>query len=507
VTAVIVGARRQVGERWYWVVPVLVAAFIYETRGAYIPLALAALIGSAVVLAASRRPDVSLLVLIVGLPAQGLLLAQFYAWGMPAALVRPLTAWKEALALGVVVAAVRGFRAARKRLDRFDVLGLAYTGTVLAYAIVPRLFAPHAPMLVDARSLGFRSTAGFVVLLLAARHAPLPADFLARAARVVMIVGTVASVVAIYEYFFSDSWNTWVVDKVQYLKYQVDILGATTLFNYTDIRRYGYVGGTEVLRVGSVLLDPIRFGFFLLLPFAVAVERRLRAGWRRGSTTVLVLISTALVLTQTRAAILGALVIACLAVGPAAGRAPNRRLQFTFVIAAGLLVALPAASATGLRARVESATSGSDQSTIDHVQGFWNGVHAVQEAPLGHGLGTSAGVGQRFANATARISENYYLQVGIEAGLIAMALFVALTVAVALRLNRAARKVPDAAISAVRGAAVGLAIGAFLLHTWLEFAVAWTFWGLAGACLGISERAREQDGAGGVPAGAPAARH
>jgi hypothetical protein len=40
-------------------------------------------------------------------------------------------------------------------------------------------------------------------------------------------------------------------------------------------------------------------------------------------------------------------------------------------------------------------------------------------------------------------------------------------------------------VSAVRGAAIGLAVGAIFLHTWNDFAVAWTLWGLAGASVGV----------------------
>jgi hypothetical protein len=384
---------------------------------------------------------------------------------------------------------VRGFRASGRKFDRFDLLAFAYLAIVAAYAITPRLFAVNAPTAFDARSLALRESAGFVILMVAARYAQLPDDFMSRAARVLMVVGSIVAAFAVYEYFFSDAWNQFVVDRVGYLKYQVEVLGSTTLSGTTDIRRYGYLVGGDVLRVGSVFVDPIRCGFYLVLSFAVAVEHRLRVGRRRGSVAVLVLIGTALLFTQTRAALIGALAVAFFAVRPAAGRPPNRRLQFACVFAALIVFAIPAAQATGLTERVSSTTSREDQSTSDHIEGFWNGVSAVNEKPLGHGLGTSAGIGQRFHNASARISENYYLQVGIETGMIAMTVFIALTIALIRRLQRATRTVADLGVSAVRGAAVGLATGALFLHTWIDLPVAWSFWGLAGAALGMADRA------------------
>jgi O-antigen ligase len=305
-----------------------------------------------------------------------------------------------------------------------------------------------------------------------------------------MIIGAAVAAIAIYEYFFSDAWNSFVIDGVRYPRYERNIL-QTSPFSLTDVRRYGQIGGRTIVRVGSVFLDPLPAGFFLVLPFAVAVERRLRGGLRRrASLLLLVLIAAALILTQTRAALIAALVVVFLAVKHVEGRSSRRRLQFALIFAAGFVIALPAIGATGLSHRVATTASGNEQSSIDHVDSFWKGVHAVEAEPLGHGLGTSAGIGQRFAVAQTTISENNYLQVGIETGVVAMALFAALTVTMLRRLRRAARNA-DLGTSAIRSAGLGLAVGAFLLHTWVELAVAWSLWGLAGAAIGIAERRGE----------------
>jgi hypothetical protein len=471
-------------------VPILLAAFVYLTDGAYVERAVAALVASIVVLVAARRPDRSLLVLIAALPFQGFVLAQLYAWGVPAALVRPLSGWKEALAIGVVVAGVRGYLNGTRRLDRLDYLALAYVTILAAYALVPGLFAPDAPLAGNARSLAFRSSAGFVVLLLATRHARLPSDFLARAGRVLMVVGAVVAAVAVYEYFFSDSWNTFVVEDVQYPTYQVEVLD-TPPIDLLDIRRYGQVGGREIIRVGSVFLDPLPCGFFLVLPFSFAVERMLRRGPGGGTAALLVLIGGALVLTQTRAALLGALAVGALAASPRRGRTTSRRVQVALVLAAVVVVALPAAAATGLTERVTSTASGDEPSAVDHVESFWEGVDAVSDRPLGHGIGTSAGTGQRF-RAVVTVSENNYLQVGVETGVAAMVAFVALTVVLLRRLREVARTTGDMGVSAVFSAGVGLAIGAFLLHTWSDLSLAWSFWALAGASLAVGDKAAEE---------------
>jgi hypothetical protein len=470
------------------------AAFIYATHGRFVERGVAALLALGIVGLAVKRPDRALLVLIVGLPLQGMVLSLLYAWGAPAQLVRPMTAWKEALGIGVAIAGIRGFRAAGRRLDRLDRIALAYVLFVTLYAFAPRLFAVAAPLGTDVRSLAFRSSAGFVILLLAARHARLPEDFLPRATRVALWIGAVIAAVAIYEYFFSDAWNRFVIDQIQYVRYQIDILH-TPPANALDIRRYGYVGDHRFLRAGSVFLNPIPAGFALILPFAIAVERRLRSGVRNGgATTLLIVIGAGLALTQTRAAVIGALVVVFLAIRPGAGRSMSRRVQFTLLFAAAMVIAIPALATTGLNDRVASTASGQDQSSTDHVNSFWHGVDAIEAEPLGHGLGTSAGVGQRFENDQATVTENGYLQVGVETGVLSMVLFVALTVVALRRLNAAVHIVTEPSVAAIRGAATGLAIGALLLHAWNEFAVGWVMWSLIGAAIAVGDLARSPSG-------------
>jgi hypothetical protein len=200
------------------------------------------------------------------------------------------------------------------------------------------------------------------------------------------------------------------------------------------------------------------------------------------------LVGAALLLTQTRSAILGALLVAVLAFRPAAGRGRHWRTQVALLLAALALVAIPAAAGSGLSERVASSQNSSDQSTAGHVAGFSDGVSTIGRHPFGVGLGTGAGTGQRFDVQGDVIAENNYLEVGDELGVLPMLVFVALTVALLVALRRASREDPDALITAMWTAGVGLAVAAWFLQTWSDFAVAWTFWGLAGAALGIARR-------------------
>lgn len=474
-------------EATVWLLPILALAFIYYFPRHVVSVnrALAYLLAFCLLVVASRRADLSLLILIVLLPFQGLLLAKLWALGAPASVVKQLGSWKEVLALAVVVAGARGFIASKRRVDAVDRLALAFVGLAALYFVLQPVIVPSAPSSVRIRALGFRETAGFVLLLLGARHAPFPRGFARKAGRVVLAVGVAVAAIGIYEAILPDAWNRFVVGTMEYTRYQVAVLG-TVPQNMWNILTYGQLGSGQLVRIGSVFLGAGTCGFYLLLSFALGLERTVRRGpWLTGLLPTL-LIGAALLLTQTRSAIVGGLIVAFLAFQPTAGRARHFRTQAAIVLGALALVAVPAAAATGVLSRFALLNSSSDTSTAGHARGFSAGLGVVAENPLGLGLGTGAGTGQRFAVQDTTIPENNYLEIGDEIGILPMLVFVALAVALILRLRRSARARPDPLLSATMAAATGLAVGAWFLQTWSDLSVAWTFWGVAGAMLGAA---------------------
>lgn len=485
-----------------WLVPILVIGAVYfSPRHLISPQTLVTgLVGLCIVLVAAQRPDLSLIGLIVFLPFQGLVLAKLWAWGMPASVVSHLGAWKESLAIGIVLAGGRNLLTTRGRLDTVDRLALGFVAVIVLYAAFQPVIVPGAPSASSIRLLGLRETGGFVLLLFGARHAPFGPGFARRAGRAVLVVGAIVSAIGVYEAIFSSAWNHFVVHTIKYNQYEIAVLHTYPL-DVNDIRVYGTVGGTRIVRIGSVFLNQLSLGWYLILPFAVGVERIVR---RTASSLVLVAtlaIGAALLLTQTRSAILGALVVAFLALQPAAGRGRHWRTQVALVLAALALLAVPLAVGTGLATRVGSATNGTDQSTTGHVSEFYSGLDTIESHPLGLGLGTGAGTGQRFEVHGFVIAENNYLEVGDELGIVPMLIFAALTIALLVYLRRIARMRGDPLFTAVWAGGVGLAVSALFLQTWSDFAVAWMFWGVAGAALSLArarapERAADRAAAG-----------
>src|ERR1700716_810508 len=103
-----------------WVLPVIVILAIYFSPRQLLSAetALTVLVALGLLALAAKRPDRSILILIVLFPFQTFILSLLYKAGLPTSLVRHLGSWKELLALGVLVAGLRNLIATGGRLDK-----------------------------------------------------------------------------------------------------------------------------------------------------------------------------------------------------------------------------------------------------------------------------------------------------------------------------------------------------------------------------------------------------
>jgi len=259
------------------------------------------------------------------------------------------------------------------------------------------------------------------------------------------------------------------------------------VYNPADVRTFVTLGGHEFVRASSVMGSPLALGHFLLLPFALALERAMR-GRTRGAIGQAVLIGSGILLTQTRSALLGAGVIILLVLRRSPGRTEQARSRFWLVLVGALVAATPFIISAGMLDRFSD-----EGSTTAHQEGFFNGLSVISEHPLGQGLGTSAGVGQRFSTASS-VSENYYLQVGAEIGAIGAVLFVGFVLIVNRELRRARDETGDPLVTGARAGFAGIAVAAFFLHAFNNQTVAWSAFAVAGLALSATVGSRGRDG-------------
>ena len=127
-----------------------------------------------------------------------------------------------------------------------------------------------------------------------------------------------------------------------------------------------------------------------------------------------------------------------------------------------------------------------------HSAAFKSAAKDIIHQPQGGGVG-SAGPQSVYNKRTARIAENYYLQIGQEAGVIGMALFIAICAVVGRQLYLRRQ---DPFALALFASLVGISIINLLSHAWGDDTLAYVWWGLAGIYLGpaiLSDRHKQKN--------------
>jgi hypothetical protein len=492
----------------------------------YLDKAIAAVAGAILLTWLGRRPGAALRTLIVVLPFSLLALAWLFKLGVPAQFVRQLAFWKEAMIAAVVVAGVLKARTAGIKADLLDLFCLAYIALGLGYLLMPGFFVdgPGAGIAFGTRLNGFRYDVVYVVLFLAARHARIPAADVVRAATAFCKMAAIVAAISVYEFFFASSWNNFVTRTVGLPTYKFFILNINPRSDpyFYDIRAYTSVAGRDLLRVGGVLVNFQSFAFLLLIAVALLAEMQVRRGQGRSAWIALAfpLVIAGVILTQTRSALLALGVLLALAVLRQPGRLLTARVRMTIVIGALALVAIPVIFAIGLNDRLAGKDDFS--SNESHANSTRGGLELMFDRPLGTGLATGAGAGQRATldEVQYTVSENQFLQIGTQLGIIGLTLWVGVYVTTIAALGRALRRrsgadgataldrygsageVPpdDADVAAAatvgtgtRMALIGMIPTLIFLQAFTFFEVSWAIWGLAGAALGCLEVAGKHD--------------
>ena len=466
--------------------PALAARFLVGYRFFNFEQLIAMVVAASALVLLARKPAPAAAALVVVVPLQLLVSSGLYALGLPGGLTRMLALWKELVVLALVVAAWWRSREVEGRLDGLDRVAVAFVALGTLYLVLPELVASEqgAALSLDARFVAWRATALPAVLLLACRRLR-PTDGEVRAlVRGATVLGVVLGAIALVELVASDWWNRTLVDTLGVNTYRSEVLDqAFTRRTFSDIRVYGLVAGREIIRVGGPVVSHLTFSFLLLVALGVLVERLVR---RDGGPVVALGVAgcgLALLLTQTRSAIVGACILRFAALRPALGRRSEERVRYAVLGGLVLLVAVPLALGAGLADRF---TEGDEQSDPIHELRIDQALDTVLDHPFGLGLGMGAVAPGQIAPG-AVTAENQLLDTSIQLGLLGGALFGAQYVLLLLALPRAAdRGGPAAQVVGygVRGALLGLLVPLWFLQPFALLEVSWLLFAMAGFALG-----------------------
>lgn len=246
----------------------------------------------------------------------------------------------------------------------------------------------------------------------------------------------------------------------------------------------------DTLRIASFQRGPNQLGAYLILPILTIIsfiyfrKRNLIKDDRKTLTSCFLLIASLVVLygTHSRSAILAMLA----AFGSWLLLILNKKWRKIFLTASFLITALVVLvilqfKHTGF---VQTVIFHDKQdygpvttSNSAHKDAYKFAVNDIEKRPV-YGCGSGcAGPASYYNNKPAKISENYYLQVAQESGLIGLTTFIAILILLAKQLYRQSSEHWSKILLA---SLVGLSISNMFLHIWADETVAIVWWGFAG---------------------------
>lgn len=118
-------------------------------------------------------------------------------------------------------------------------------------------------------------------------------------------------------------------------------------------------------------------------------------------------------------------------------------------------------------------------SNTKRLDSYIESINLIKQNPLfGTGVGSAGPVSYKNSPKTPVISENYYLQIAVETGLLMLVIFIFVVLVVAVKLYRAS-SLKNLYPLALLCALVGISVASMFNHIWANEAVAYTWWGLA----------------------------
>ena len=432
---------------------------------AYLPLAALA------VALVWRRPLLALYAFVVGLALHNAVMAALFWAGVDGAALTAIQAWKELL-LGTALARV-GLDALRARSLPFrpapvDALAAAFALVVVAYALVPQ------------DVLG--GDAGAHAVLLALRHALLPvaayalgrslalgADDLRRLGWTVLATAAaLAGVGLVEEYTVTvERWRDARVPDYFREELGFDYLGPGGM-----PENFAFNADEGLFRrLISTFLSPLASAFLFAVALLLAAAGGPFARRRVLASALAALAAVGLLFTLSRSALLalaGGLVVVAVArrrVWPAAAALATLAAGIAFAFAFPELAPTThyfpeeeerleeIARAQGDIPEGDTFVDPSEPSIRSHLDSLRDGVRIVARHPQGYGLGNAGAVALREGERPIT-GESNYTELGVETGVVGVALYLAWNLLLLAGLFAAARRAGD---PTVRWAAAGLA--------------------------------------------------
>lgn len=476
-------------ERWVWIVPPALFVVIVVDVGV---LSAIVATGAAVgyLLLVRRRPATAISLLMVLILFNSVLLPVLFKVGLSSSVVKAASFWKEGIIVGALLALTS--RQPFRHRDALDVAAVGFLALSAIYLFFPGIVGSASGLSFQSRALAWRSSVLYVLAFLAVRHLRLGRIVVDQILRRAMVVIVMTAVIGLFEAAFSSTWNHFAVDDLGVTTYRHIVLGEKPggLFSLGDVRSFGTLHGHTILRIGSVLLDYVGIGFVFAIGLGIGAELIARGEGRPWLYVSMPVLGAALLLTQTRSAMVAAVVTVAFALRGRTGKSLAHRAHFARILAVALVLLVPVVLATGALNRFTQDTAANSLHRDRAKVGFSVMVHQ----PLGRGLGTTGGgvvAPEQTPNVNAPTiiaTESQYLLVGTQLGLLGAVLYVTIIVlCLRLLLGRRRDNERSLARAAMGNVAVGVAVGAAFTQPFVTIEVALLFWVLLGLAVSVAD--------------------
>lgn len=260
-------------------------------------------------------------------------------------------------------------------------------------------------------------------------------------------------------------------------------------FGYSDltIPAFDTVNQNQAfVRIASTLRGANPLGAYLLIPISLLVVLLLRptrtwlqAGFLASSLIVLYC-------TFSRSAWIGALLSIAVILAVSLRTKQSRIIAVTVLACLGLAASVAALTLNrndtfeNVVWHTQEESSIKVSSNHQRLDAMQRGLQDIAENPMGSGPGTAGPASVYNEPHPVRISENYFIQIGQETGIIGMLLFGLISVGVGYLLW--IRRADPLALS-LFASFIGLTFINLLSHAWADDTLAYVWWGLAGVAM------------------------
>jgi len=406
-----------------------------------------------------------------------------------------LAVWKEALLLIILVICFVEILRRKSwktfiHLDVYDWLILAFLLLSVALGIWQGQFLSRGFI------YGFRYDAVPLIAFFILRRIDWSEDFALSVKRVLIVVGGAVAGYGILTFFLPQQFFMWLGYSDLHSLYLPD----------QPIAAFQQIGGTTLRRIQSTMSGPNQLGLWLLIPWSVLLVDESMKQWKK--IPLILLLAAAILLSFSRSAWIAVAVITLVGMWKELPWSVFRK-RITILGASGVIgVGLLLIFAPNILIRAAS--------TSDHFKRPVLAIQRIVAQPLGHGLGTAGPASNRISDACVFLEagadttwaqdrtdlcvfagnvqmqptdhlcscpflpENWYLQLGVELGVIGMFIFLALVVLI-LKTLLSKRDVDWSCL-----AFLGIGIAALFLHAWEDAALSYTLW------MGVAVRLKKE---------------